>query len=45
MKEIKALYDPLNIFNPHKKTDATWDYSFKPHTRSLLVRYVASTLA
>ncbi len=28
MKEIKALYDPLNIFNPHKKTDATWDYSF-----------------
>ena len=29
MKEIKALYDPLNIFNPHKKTDATWEYSFK----------------
>jgi FAD/FMN-containing dehydrogenase len=28
MKEIKALYDPLNIFNPHKKTDATWEYSF-----------------
>lgn len=28
MKEIKQLYDPLNIFNPHKKTDATWDYSF-----------------
>ncbi len=28
MKEIKELYDPLNIFNPHKKTDATWDYSF-----------------
>lgn len=29
MKEIKALYDPLNIFNPRKKTDATWEYSFK----------------
>ena len=28
MKEIKAMYDPLNIFNPHKKTDATWEYSF-----------------
>ena len=28
MKEIKQLYDPLNIFNPHKKTDATWEYSF-----------------
>lgn len=28
MREIKALYDPHNIFNPHKKTDATWDYSF-----------------
>ena len=29
MKEIKELYDPLNIFNPHKKTDATWEYSFR----------------
>jgi len=28
MKEIKQLYDPKNIFNPHKKTDATWDFSF-----------------
>jgi FAD/FMN-containing dehydrogenase len=28
MREIKALYDPHNIFNPHKKTDADWDYSF-----------------
>lgn len=28
MKEIKHLYDPQNIFNPHKKTDATWEYSF-----------------
>ena len=28
MREIKHLYDPQNIFNPHKKTDATWEYSF-----------------
>ena len=28
MKEIKQLYDPQNIFNPHKKTDADWNFSF-----------------
>lgn len=28
MKQVKQLYDPLNIFNPHKKTDAEWDFSF-----------------
>lgn len=28
-KETKAIFDPDNIFNPHKKTDATWDYSYK----------------
>lgn len=28
MREVKRLYDPNNIFNPHKKTDATWDFSF-----------------
>jgi FAD/FMN-containing dehydrogenase len=28
MREIKQLYDPQDIFNPHKKTDATWDFSF-----------------
>lgn len=28
MKEIKALYDPQTIFNPKKKTDATWEFSF-----------------
>ena len=28
MRDIKELYDPLNIFNPHKKTNATWEYSF-----------------
>ena len=29
MREIKELFDPQGIFNPHKKTDATWEYSFK----------------
>src|SRR5690606_30377137 len=28
MKEIKHRYDPQNIFNPNKKTDANWEYSF-----------------
>ena len=28
MVEMKQLYDPNNIFNPHKKTDANWEYSF-----------------
>lgn len=28
-KEVKHIFDPDNIFNPHKKTDATWDYSYK----------------
>lgn len=28
MKEVKRIYDPENIFNPHKKTDADWDFSF-----------------
>lgn len=28
MREIKDIYDPQNIFNPHKKTDADWDFSF-----------------
>lgn len=26
-RTIKELFDPLNIFNPHKKTDAKWDFS------------------
>lgn len=29
MKDIKRIFDPDTIFNPHKKTDATWDYSFR----------------
>jgi FAD/FMN-containing dehydrogenase len=28
-KEVKEIFDPENIFNPHKKTDATWDFSMK----------------
>ncbi|MEO5691175.1 MAG: FAD-binding oxidoreductase [Candidatus Saccharimonadales bacterium] len=28
MKQVKSTFDPKNIFNPHKKTDANWDYSF-----------------
>ena len=27
--ELKDIFDPQNIFNPHKKTDAKWDYSMK----------------
>ncbi|HSW65795.1 MAG TPA: FAD-binding oxidoreductase [Bacillota bacterium] len=27
-KKTKAIFDPGNIFNPHKKSDADWDYSF-----------------
>ncbi len=26
-RRTKKIFDPHNIFNPHKKTDATWDYS------------------
>jgi FAD/FMN-containing dehydrogenase len=27
-REVKHIFDPKNIFNPHKKSDADWDYSF-----------------
>ncbi|MFZ2126379.1 MAG: FAD-binding oxidoreductase [Candidatus Microsaccharimonas sp.] len=32
-KQTKEIFDPLYIFNPHKKTDASWDYSMD-HIRS-----------
>lgn len=31
-KQAKHIMDPDNIFNPHKKADADWDYSFS-HVR------------
>jgi len=27
-REVKHTFDPENIFNPHKKSDANWDYSY-----------------
>jgi len=27
-REVKDIFDPQHIFNPHKKADATWDYSY-----------------
>ena len=32
-KQAKHIMDPDNIFNPHKKADADWDYSFS-HIRN-----------
>lgn len=32
-KQTKSIFDPQNIFNPRKKADADWDYSYK-HIRS-----------
>lgn len=26
-RQVKHIFDPDNIFNPHKKTDADWDFS------------------
>lgn len=31
-KDVKHIFDPQNMFNPHKKTDADWDFTFK-HVR------------
>lgn len=28
-REVKRIFDPQNIFNPHKKTDADWEFSMK----------------
>ncbi len=27
-KDVKHIFDPENIFNPHKKSDSDWGYSF-----------------
>jgi FAD/FMN-containing dehydrogenase len=27
-REVKDIFDPEHIFNPHKKANADWDYSF-----------------
>lgn len=27
-REVKHIFDPENIFNPHKKSDADWGYSY-----------------
>lgn len=32
-REVKEIFDPLYIFNPHKKTDASWEYSMS-HIRA-----------
>lgn len=32
-REVKEIFDPQYIFNPHKKTDASWDYSMS-HIRT-----------
>lgn len=32
-KEVKEIFDPQYIFNPNKKTDASWEYSMS-HIRS-----------
>ncbi len=28
-RETKLIFDPTNIFNPHKKTDSSWSFSMK----------------
>lgn len=32
-REVKSIFDPEDIFNPHKKVDAKWDYSMS-HIRN-----------
>lgn len=32
-REVKEIFDPQYIFNPHKKTDASWDFSMS-HIRT-----------
>jgi FAD/FMN-containing dehydrogenase len=28
-RQVRHIFDPTKLFNPHKKSDATWDYSYK----------------
>lgn len=32
-REVKEIFDPAYIFNPHKKTDASWEFSMS-HVRT-----------
>jgi len=32
-RETKEIFDPMYLFNPHKKTDASWDFSMQ-HIRT-----------
>lgn len=36
-RRTKEIFDPLYIFNPHKKTDASWNFSMK-HIRTTETR-------
>jgi FAD/FMN-containing dehydrogenase len=33
-KKVKEIFDPKGIFNPHKKADATFEYSYKHLSRT-----------
>ena len=40
-KQTKEIFDPQYIFNPHKKTDASWDYSMdhiRTHNQNGLIK-------
>lgn len=38
-KEIKYIFDPNNIFNPHKKMDATFEYSYEHITHEQVLSH------
>ncbi len=41
-KQVKETFDPLYIFNPHKKTDASWEYSMdhiRKHNSNTVTKY------
>ena len=40
-KQVKEMFDPMYIFNPHKKTDASWEYSMdhiRTHNENGLIK-------